>query len=465
MNSLCEISWKKGALIHCNKILLHHNNNISKNCTRLISQVRNYYGYNKNINILNGQKYINRKNHRIGIFYENRYNYYTSSDNKKNYKKIWSNLGFIIIPQQTAYIIERLGKYKKTLLGGIHFLLPFIDKVAYVFSLKEETITIPNQTAITKDNVTLNIDGVLYIKCENPYYASYAIDDAIFAVTQLAQVTMRTELGKLTLDTTFLERDNLNEKIVKAINESSKNWGIKCMRYEIRDIILPVNIKNAMEKQAEAERRKRAEILQSEGERESEINIAIGKKKKSILVAEGQAFAIKAKADATAEAIDIIANKIKKLDSHNAIALHIAEQYLRKKITANSIANENASTLMGVANNVNSLNASKKNKTYLNKKYNITSSLDQNKLRLKYDTLNIGNVKPRKLYNNEYYAYIKTSNYMNGSHAYNKTSKNFKVDKHFNNRKYNFKSTYFNDPTAQRNKNLNSFKNVKIEAY
>ncbi|SCM02931.1 conserved Plasmodium protein, unknown function [Plasmodium chabaudi chabaudi] len=130
-----------------------------------------------------------------------------------------------------------------------------------------------------------------------------------------------------------------------------------------------------------------------------------------------------------------------------------------------SIPNENASTLTGIANNENSLNASKKNKTYLNKKYNVTSSLDQNKLRLKYDTLNIGNVKPRKLHNNEYYAYIKTSNYTNGSHAYNKTSKNFKVDKHFNNRKYNFKSTYFNDPTAQRNKNLNSFKNVKIEAY
>ncbi|CAD2089372.1 conserved Plasmodium protein, unknown function [Plasmodium vinckei lentum] len=135
------------------------------------------------------------------------------------------------------------------------------------------------------------------------------------------------------------------------------------------------------------------------------------------------------------------------------------------KSLKSSIANENASTLMGVANNVNSLNASKKNKTYLNKKYNITSSLDQNKLRLKYDTLNIGNVKPRKLHNNEHYAYIKTSNYMNGSHAYNKTSRNFKVDKHFNNRKYNFKSTYFNDPTAQRNKNLNYFKNVKIEAY
>ncbi|CDU17462.1 uncharacterized protein PY17X_0810300 [Plasmodium yoelii] len=354
MNSLCEISWKKGALVHCNKILLRHNN-ISKNCTKLISQVRNFCDYNKNINIniLNGQKYISQKNHRISIFCENRCNYYTSSDNKKNYKKIWSSLGFIIIPQQTAYIIERLGKYKKTLLGGIHFLLPFIDKVAYIFSLKEETITIPNQTAITKDNVTLNIDGVLYIKCDNPYNASYAIDDAIFAVTQLAQVTMRTELGKLTLDTTFLERDNLNEKIVKAINESSKNWGIKCMRYEIRDIILPVNIKNAMEKQAEAERRKRAEILQSEGERESEINIAIGKKKKSILIAEGQAFAIKAKADATAEAIDIIANKIKKLDSHNAISLLIAEQYI--EAFSNICKNNNTVVIPADLNNVGSL--------------------------------------------------------------------------------------------------------------
>ncbi|CAA9987880.1 stomatin-like protein [Plasmodium knowlesi strain H] len=292
-------------------------------------------------------------NHTRALHNQHRCTYYTSSDGKKYDKTIWSNLGIVIIPQQTAYIIERLGKYKKTLLAGIHFIIPFIDKIAYVFSLKEETITIPNQTAITKDNVTLNIDGVLYIKCENPYNSSYGIEDAFFAVTQLAQVTMRSELGKLTLDATFLERDNLNEKIVKAINESSKNWGIKCMRYEIRDIILPVNIKNAMEKQAEAERRKRAEILQSEGERESEINIAIGKKKKSILIAEGQSFAIKAKADATAEAIEIISNKIKKLDSNSAISLLIAEQYI--DVFSNICKNNNTVIIPADLNNISSL--------------------------------------------------------------------------------------------------------------
>ncbi|KJP87112.1 hypothetical protein AK88_03280 [Plasmodium fragile] len=291
--------------------------------------------------------------HARGLHHQHRCTYYTSSDGKKYNKKIWNSLGIVIIPQQTAYIIERLGKYKKTLLAGIHFIIPFIDKIAYVFSLKEETITIPNQTAITKDNVTLNIDGVLYIKCDNPYNSSYGIEDAVFAVTQLAQVTMRSELGKLTLDATFLERDNLNEKIVTAINESAKNWGIKCMRYEIRDIILPVNIKNAMEKQAEAERKKRAEILQSEGERESEINIAIGKKKKSILIAEGQSFAIKAKADATAEAIEIISNKIKKLDSNNAISLLIAEQYI--DVFANICKNNNTVIIPADLNNISSL--------------------------------------------------------------------------------------------------------------
>ncbi|ANQ07984.1 Uncharacterized protein PCOAH_00021200 [Plasmodium coatneyi] len=291
--------------------------------------------------------------HARALHNQQRCTYYTSSDGKKYDKTIWNNLGIVIIPQQTAYIIERLGKYKKTLLAGIHFIIPFIDKIAYVFSLKEETITIPNQTAITKDNVTLNIDGVLYIKCDNPYNSSYGIEDAVFAVTQLAQVTMRSELGKLTLDATFLERDNLNEKIVKAINESARNWGIKCMRYEIRDIILPVNIKNAMEKQAEAERKKRAEILQSEGERESEINIAIGKKKKSILIAEGQSFAIKAKADATAEAIEIISNKIKKLDSNSAISLLIAEQYI--DVFANICKNNNTVIIPADLNNISSL--------------------------------------------------------------------------------------------------------------
>lgn len=318
---------------------------------KIWNQAKGYHTYNYIFQ--NNKNIINHKKKNRNLFLYEKRNFYTSNDGKKYTKKFWNHLGFVIIPQETAYIVERLGKYNKTLLAGIHFLIPFIDKIAYVFSLKEETITIPNQTAITKDNVTLNIDGVLYIKCDNPYNSSYAIEDAVFAVTQLAQVTMRSELGKLTLDATFLERDNLNEKLVKAINESAKNWGIKCMRYEIRDIILPVNIKNAMEKQAEAERRKRAEILQSEGERESEINIAIGKKRKSILIAEGQSFAIKAKADATAEAIEIISNKIKKLDSNNAISLLVAEQYI--DVFSNICKNNNTVIIPADLNNISSL--------------------------------------------------------------------------------------------------------------
>ncbi|VWU48857.1 stomatin-like protein [Hepatocystis sp. ex Piliocolobus tephrosceles] len=349
-------------MLNLNRAILSNVIKIKHNKKLITSAIRNYGTDGNNITSTvntvaknNGiffNKFQNNKKRR-NILYESRNHYYTSSENKKYTKNILTIFGFVIIPQQTAYIVERLGKYKKTLLAGVHFIVPFIDKIAYVFSLKEETITIPNQTAITKDNVTLNIDGVLYIKCDNPYNSSYGIEDAVFAVTQLAQVTMRSELGKLTLDATFLERENLNEKIVKAINESAINWGIKCMRYEIRDIILPVNIKNAMEKQAEAERRKRAEILQSEGERESEINIAIGKKKKSILIAEGQSFAIKAKADATAEAIEIISNKIKNLDSHNAISLLIAEQYI--DVFSNICKNNNTVIVPADLNNISSL--------------------------------------------------------------------------------------------------------------
>lgn len=311
-----------------------------------------------------------------------RRNYFTSYGGRKYNRKFLNHIGIVIIPQETAYIVERLGKYRKTLLAGCHFLIPFIDKIAYVFSLKEETITIPNQTAITKDNVTLNIDGVLYIKCDDPYNASYGIEDAVFAVTQLAQTTMRSELGKLTLDSTFLERDNLNEKIVRAINESSKNWGIKCMRYEIRDIILPINIKNAMEKQAEAERRKRAEILQSEGERESEINIAIGKKEKSILIAEGQSFAIKQKANATAEAIETISKKIKSTDnSNNAISLLVAEQYI--DVFSNICKNNNTVIIPADLNNISSL---------ITQSLSIYNNIQNNK-KTKGDILSLSNLE------------------------------------------------------------------------
>ncbi|SJK86184.1 Stomatin-like protein 2 mitochondrial [Babesia microti strain RI] len=238
------------------------------------------------------------------------------------------HVGVTVVPQQTVFIIERFGRYKKTISAGLHFLIPFIDKIAYIHSLKEEAIVIPNQTAITKDNVIIQIDGILYIKCVNPYDASYGVEDPVFSVMQLAQTTMRSELGKLSLDSTFLERESLNKLIVEAINTASKSWGITCMRYEIRDITPPKNIVTAMERQAEAERIKRAEILKSEGNRESEINLAQGRREIDILRAQGEAIATKERAKATAEAIHTLAEALKSSNSSNAVALRVAEQYI-----------------------------------------------------------------------------------------------------------------------------------------
>jgi regulator of protease activity HflC (stomatin/prohibitin superfamily) len=250
---------------------------------------------------------------------------------------LWS--GIKIVPQQNAWVVERMGKYNATLDPGLNFLIPFVDKVAYRHSLKENAIDIPSQSAITKDNVTLSIDGVLYLKITDPKQASYGVGDARYAISQLAQTTMRSELGKITLDKTFLERENLNAGIVQSINEASQVWGIQCLRYEIKDITPPTNVRQAMELQVAAERQKRAEILQSEGQRQSAINVAEGEKQQVVLTSEaskidqinraqGEAEAILAVARATAEGIETVAASIEKSGGEKAVALRLGEQYI-----------------------------------------------------------------------------------------------------------------------------------------
>ena len=247
--------------------------------------------------------------------------------------------GVKFVPQQQVWIVERMGQYRVSMEAGLNFLIPFIDNISYRHSLKEEAVDIPSQTAITKDNVTLIIDGILYLKITDPKQASYGVGDARYAITQMAQTTMRSELGKMTLDKTFLERDNLNVSIVQSINEASVVWGIQCLRYEIKDITPPDNVRQAMELQVAAERKKRAEVLDSEGKRQSQINIAEGIKQEVVLKSEssmtdqinrakGEAEAILQVAKATAEGIEMVAASIDKSGGEKAVALRLAEQYI-----------------------------------------------------------------------------------------------------------------------------------------
>ncbi|XP_054278292.1 stomatin-like protein 2, mitochondrial [Macrosteles quadrilineatus] len=249
------------------------------------------------------------------------------------------NTVIMFVPQQEAWIVERMGKFFRIMEPGLNLLFPIIDKVKYVQSLKEIAIDVPKQSAITSDNVTLSIDGVLYLRINDPYLASYGVEDPEFAITQLAQTTMRSELGKISLDKVFRERESLNVGIVESINKASAAWGITCLRYEIRDIKLPTRVQEAMQMQVEAERKKRAAILESEGVRAADINVAEGKRTSRILASEaekqeqinkasGEAAAMLAVAEARAKGLQMVAKALGVQDGKEAASLTVAEQYV-----------------------------------------------------------------------------------------------------------------------------------------
>ncbi|MDH5626046.1 MAG: paraslipin, partial [Nitrospira sp.] len=247
----------------------------------------------------------------------------------------------VVVPQQSAYVVERLGKYSTTLDAGFHILVPFIDRIRYKHSLKEAAIDIPEQVCITRDNVQVSVDGILYLKILDPKRASYGISDHNFALLQLAQTTLRSEIGKIELDRTFEERTNINIQVVNELDKASEAWGAKVLRYEIKNITPPKDVLNAMEKQMRAEREKRAVILTSEGERDAAINQAEGQKQQVIKASEankqqqineadGAASAILAIARATAEGLRTVAESIKVPGGQEAVQLRVAEQYIDK---------------------------------------------------------------------------------------------------------------------------------------
>jgi len=264
-----------------------------------------------------------------------------SAQQVRHYNRSPMNTVLMFVPQQEAWVVERMGKFNKILSPGLNILIPILDAVKYVQVLKEQAIKIPEQSAVTKDNVGLHIDGVLYVVVDDPYKASYGVDDPEYAVTQLAQTTMRSEIGKLSLDAIFQEREVLNVNIVKAINAASHDaWGIRCLRYEIRDIEVPERVKTAMQMQVEAERKKRASILESEGQKISAVNRAEGEREAQILASEsekiekvnqaqGEAQAILAKAQAKAKAIELVGNALNSQQGSSAASLQVAEQYVK----------------------------------------------------------------------------------------------------------------------------------------
>jgi regulator of protease activity HflC (stomatin/prohibitin superfamily) len=247
----------------------------------------------------------------------------------------------VVVPQQNAYVVESLGKYSRTLRAGFHILVPFFERAAYKHSLKELAFDIPEQICITNDNVQVGVDGVLYLQVLDPERASYGITDYAFAISQLAQTTLRSEIGKIDLDRTFEERSSINSNVVAELDKASDPWGVKVLRYEIKNINPPADVLGAMEKQMRAEREKRAVILTSEGERDAKINEAEGEKQQvikqseavkqqQINEAEGQAAAILAIATATAEGLSRVAKSLNEEGGESAMQLRVAEDYLEQ---------------------------------------------------------------------------------------------------------------------------------------
>jgi len=280
-------------------------------------------------------------------------------------------LGFIliasmikIVPQRTAIIVERLGKYRATFIAGFQVLIPFIDKVRYRHTLKEQAIDVPSQICITRDNISVEVDGILYLQVLDPQKASYGIDNYRFASIQIAQTTMRSIIGKLELDRTFEERETINVSIVEAVDKASEPWGVKVTRYEVKNIIPPQSIKDAMEKQMRAEREKRAIIAESEGAKQAKINVAEGDKQaliknsegemqKRINEAAGRASEIEQIANATSNGLRAISLAISEENGLNAVNLRIAEQYLMEfgklaKVNNTLIIPSNLTDIAGV---------------------------------------------------------------------------------------------------------------------
>uniref|UniRef100_A0A8C7WPB7 Stomatin-like protein 2, mitochondrial n=1 Tax=Oryzias sinensis TaxID=183150 RepID=A0A8C7WPB7_9TELE len=246
------------------------------------------------------------------------------------------NTVILFVPQQEAWVVERMGRFHRILEPGLNFLIPLLDRIRYVQSLKEIVIDVPEQSAVSLDNVTLQIDGVLYLRILDPFKASYGVEDPEYAVTQLAQTTMRSELGKLTLDKVFRERESLNSNMVHSINQASDEWGIRCLRYEIKDIHVPPRVKESMQMQVEAERKKRATVLESEGSREAAINVAEGRKRAQILASEGEkaeqinkaAGRLVFKSVILSKAIRMLSEALTEQNGNAAASLSVAEQYV-----------------------------------------------------------------------------------------------------------------------------------------